>query len=176
MKKTVMDDILGAYRALEELRDRVWFLASALERRIGKRSASSFTLSVGLGDDGQQFHRLESSARARRFIDSLAARQIGLINSAVMHGGFLGGGNFFDYRPIDQRTTRMMLECLHWRRAIHRDLSAPHRSPFQVAVAFGRSHPGVVAVALSTSRPGGVGEIGGSSDLRDSQFTVGGAA
>jgi D-threo-aldose 1-dehydrogenase len=93
-----------------------------------------------------------------RFIDSLAERQIGLINSAVMHGGFLGGGDFFDYRPINPNDGADARR-LQWRDRFHQICRRHDRSPFQVAVAFGRSHPGVVAVALSTSQPGRVGEM-----------------
>jgi D-threo-aldose 1-dehydrogenase len=92
------------------------------------------------------------------FIDSLAARQIGLINSAVMHGGFLGGGKFFDYRPIDSGDP-LDVQRLCWREQFVDVCQHHQRTPFQVAVAFGLSHPGVVAVALSTSQPQRVTEM-----------------
>ena len=154
-----LDDILGAYRALEELRDagqvsgvgvgakdwRTIRELSSLCRLDWVMMANSFTV-------------LNHPPELVRFIDTLAERQIGLINSAVMHGGFLGGGNFFDYRPIDP-ADREDARRLQWRDQFAQICQRHERSPFQVAVAFGLSHPGVAAVALSTSQPGRVGEM-----------------
>ena len=40
------------------------------------------------------------------FMQSLAERNIPIINSAVFHAGFLVGGKYFDYRVVHARTTR----------------------------------------------------------------------
>ena len=154
-----MEDILGAYQALEELRDaglvagvgvgaKDWRIIQELDRHCQfdwVMMANSFTV-------------LNHPVELVEFIDSLAERQVGLINSAVMHGGFLGGGNFFDYRPIDASNPDDA-QRLAWRERFVATCQRHSRSPFQVAVAFGLSHPGVVAVALSTSQPGRVGEM-----------------
>ena len=154
-----MDDILGAYRALEELRD------SGLVAGVGV-GAKDWRTIRDLDQHCQldwvmmanSFTVLNHPVELVEFIDSLAARQIGLINSAVMHGGFLGGGSFFDYRPIDP-DNQNDAQLLDWRERFTEICRRHQRSPFQVAVAFGRSHPGVVSVALSTSRPQRVGEM-----------------
>ena len=154
-----LQDIFGAYRALEELRDaglvagvgvgaKDWRTIRELDQNCRLdwvMMANSFTL---------MNHPTELVA----FMDSLADRQIGLINSAVTHGGFLTGGRFCDYRPIDPNNPTDA-QRLGWRERFVEVCRRHDCSPYQVAVAFGRSHPGVVAVALSTSRPSRVGEM-----------------
>ena len=147
-----LDDILGAYRALEELRDagdaagvgvgaKDWRVIRELDQHCEfdwVMMANSFTI-------------LHHPVELLEFIDSLASRQVALINSAVMHGGFLAGGEFFDYRnidPVDPGDARR----LRWRARFAEVCRQHKRSPFEVAVAFGVSHPGVTSVALSTSR------------------------
>jgi D-threo-aldose 1-dehydrogenase len=154
-----MDDIVGAYRALEELREagevtgvgvgaKDWRTIRELDRHCRfdwVMMANSFTV-------------MNHPAELVAFIDRLTERQIGLINSAVMHGGFLGGGKFFDYRPVDPADP-VDAERLRWRDRYVEICRRHGRTPFQVAVAFGLSHPGVVALALSTSQPQRVGEM-----------------
>lgn len=159
-----MDNILGAYRALEELRDsgevagvgvgaKDWKVIRELDqycRFDWVMMANSFTV-------------FQHPPELVAFIDSLASREIGLINSAVMHGGFLGGGQFFDYRVINP-TDPADAKRLEWRDRFMAICRRHGRSPFQVAVAFGLSHPGVVAVALSTSQPQRVAEMVAAAD------------
>lgn len=164
VRRQRLNDIVGAYRALEELRDaglvagvgvgaKDWQAIRELDqlcRFDWAMMANSFTV-------------LNHPVELVEFIDSLAEREIGLINSAVMHGGFLGGGEFFDYRRVDPHDPADA-ERLRWRERFLKVCRSHDRSPFQVAVAFGLSHPGVVAVALSTSRPQRVAELVAAAD------------
>ncbi len=85
-------------------------------------------------------------------IDSLAARDITVINSALMHGGFLTGGDHCDYRRLNPAVPADA-ETLRWRDSFWQTCEQLQVQPFDVAVAFGSSHPGIRSVALSTSRP-----------------------
>ncbi len=85
------------------------------------------------------------------FLDALRSRGVGLINSAVTHGGFLLGGNFLDYRPIDVNDPDDQTK-LDWRKRFQSTCERVGQDPYHVAVAFGVSHPAVHSVALSTSR------------------------
>ncbi|MEE2934508.1 MAG: aldo/keto reductase [Planctomycetota bacterium] len=85
------------------------------------------------------------------FLDALRSRGVGLINSAVTHGGFLLGGNFLDYRPIDANDPEDQ-EKLDWRKRFQSICTRVGQDPYHVAVSFGVSHPAVHSVALSTSR------------------------
>jgi D-threo-aldose 1-dehydrogenase len=86
-----------------------------------------------------------------RFMDSLASRYIGIINSALFHGGFLLGGRFFDYRLIDPSLPSDQ-QRLAWRQRFTETCAELGQSPFNVGVAFGRAHSAITAVALSSSR------------------------
>jgi D-threo-aldose 1-dehydrogenase len=83
---------------------------------------------------------------------SLAERKVGIINSALFHGGFLTGGKFFDYRLIDA-TEPLDRERLEWREKFWNVCKHFCVSAFDVGVAFGLSHPGVTSVALSSGQP-----------------------
>lgn len=148
-----LDDIKGAYRALTELRDagevaavgvgaKDWKVIRELDDHCELdwvMMANSFTI-------------MHHPGELIEFIDSLAGRNIGLINSALMHGGFLVGGEFLDYRPIDP-DNQADADCLRWRDQFTEICRQHQQSPFDIAVAFGVSHPGISSVALSTSRP-----------------------
>ena len=148
-----LDDITGAYRALLELRDdgkaagvgvgaKDWRVIRELDQVCDfdwVMMANSFTI-------------MNHPPELVELIDSLAARNVAVINSALMHGGFLVGGEFFDYRPID-RSDRADAERLRWREKFTAICLQHEQTPFDTAVAFGVSHPGIVSVALSTSRP-----------------------
>ncbi len=87
------------------------------------------------------------------FIHKLASRGIGIINSAVFHSGFLTGGDYFDYRRINpsEPGCRKLLE---WRSEFFSICEAFKVSPMAASVRFGISPPGVVSIALNTSKPG----------------------
>jgi len=148
-----LDDICGAYRALEDLRDagqvagvgvgaKDWRIIRELDghcRFDWVMMANSFTI-------------LNHPPELVEFIDSLATRNIAFINSALMHGGFLVGGKFFDYRELDPANPEDAA-LLEWRRNFTQICQNFDQNPYDVAVAFGISHPAVTSVALSTSRP-----------------------
>lgn len=92
------------------------------------------------------------------FLHALRVRGVGLINSAVTHGGFLLGGEFLDYRSIDPEDPSDR-EKLDWRERYHALCKQMDHDPYHVAVTFGLSHPAVHSVALSTSRPGRVASM-----------------
>jgi len=152
-RKRRLDDILAAYDALYELRDSGKALAIGIgckDWRIVRELnqlckfdwvmlANSFTI-------------MSHPRDLIELMDSLATRKIPIINSAILHGGFLSGGNFFDYQPLNADTP-LDSERLAWRQSFYRFCESQHVDPFNVAVAFGLSHPGIKSIALSTSRP-----------------------
>ncbi len=148
-----LNDIIGAYRALEELRDagkvaavgigaKDWRIVRELDQHCRfdwVMMANSFTI---------MNHPPELIA----FVQTLADRNIALINSAVTHGGFVVGGKFFDYRPVDANDPADA-DRLRWRERFTELCAAHDQSPYDVAVAFGGTHPAVTSLALSTSKP-----------------------
>jgi len=147
-----LSDICSAYRALEELRDagevagvgigaKDWRIIRELDEHCDfdwVMMANSFTI-------------MHHPPELLEFITSLHQRNIALINSAVTHGGFLVGGRFLDYRSIDPADAKDA-NCLEWRQQFTEACHGFDLSPYDVAVAFGVSHPAVTSVALSTSQ------------------------
>ena len=147
-----LNDIVDAYRALTELRDdgkvsgvgvgaKDWRSIQELDGHCDfdwVMMANSFTI-------------MNHPPELIQFVDSLASRNIALVNSALTHGGFLVGGKFLDYRAVDPKD-RSDAERLKWREKFTQVCSQQGVTPYQVAVAFGASHPAVTSIALSTSR------------------------
>jgi len=161
-----LDDIVAAYRALEELRDagevagvgvgaKNWRIIRELDqlcRFDWVMMANSFTV-------------LHHPPELIAFVESLASRNIALINSAVTHGGFLVGGDFFDYRQIDTSDSDDDAR-LRWRQRFT-DLCQQHnQSAYQACVSFAATHPSVTSLALSTSKPGRVADMVAAANAR----------
>jgi D-threo-aldose 1-dehydrogenase len=92
----------------------------------------------------------------RNFMEELKRRGTAIVNSAVFHGGFLTGGEFFDYRKVTRESDPGLFE---WRDRFETLCGRFGVTPAAAAAAYGRSAPGVVALALSTSQPERVGEM-----------------
>ncbi|TVP98127.1 MAG: aldo/keto reductase [Planctomycetaceae bacterium] len=148
-----LDDIISAYQAIRELRDagrvaaigvgaKDWTIIRELDQHCDfdwVMLANSFTI---------MRHPPELIA----FIASLASRDVWVINSALMHGGFLTGGDHCDYRRLDPGSPADQAKLV-WRERFHQACRELAVDPFHVAVAFGGSSTGIRSVALSTSRP-----------------------
>ncbi len=172
-----LDDILAAYDALYDLQKqgkvqaigigcKDWRVVRELDRLCKfdwVMLANSFTV-------------MSHPRELLDLMDSLAARKIPIINSAVLHGGFLSRGflsrgflsrgsssgdsfsdhsstqtEYFDYRPINPQVPSDAAK-LAWRDRFLSVCQSHSVSPFDVAVSYGLSHPGIRSIALSTSR------------------------
>ena len=146
------DDILGAYRALAELKQRgevTGVGVGAKDWRVVEEIADA--VRARLGDARQQPHGDAASARAARVRRAAwPSADIAIINSAVFHAGFLVGGKYFDYRVVrpENDADRPLFA---WRKSFVALCEAHGISPMHACVQFGLSAPGVVAVALNTS-------------------------
>ena len=77
---------------------------------------------------------------------------MGIVNSAVFHGGFLTGGQLFDYQEISPDSEKGKL-IYDWRRGFQ-DICARYRvQPADACLHFGMSHPAIASMALNTSKP-----------------------
>lgn len=147
------EDILGAYRALGELRAR------------------GEVRGVGVGaKDWNVIHRIAEAVDLDwvmlacsltlwthppdllSFVERLDADGVGVINSAVFQAGFLSGGKYFDYRvpDPDDPDDRWLFE---WRDRFFEVCRRHDVGPAEACVEFGMSPPAVVSVSLNTSRP-----------------------
>ena len=84
------------------------------------------------------------------FIARLAADGVTVIDSAVFNGGFLTGGDKFDYRTADPARDA----ALFAKREAYLSLCRKWKlDPAAVAVEYALRIPGVKHVALNTSKP-----------------------
>lgn len=145
------EDVLGAYRALFEL------------KRAGRVKA------VGIGSKDWRVIREISEHVALdwvmfacsltvyshppellKFIGQLHQRGVGMVNSAVFNAGFLIGGAWFDYRKPDPATEAPLFV---WREKFLATCRRFQVNPADVCVQFGLAVPGITSVALNTGRP-----------------------
>ncbi|MFO0921890.1 MAG: aldo/keto reductase [Pirellulales bacterium] len=152
-RKRRFQDIVDAYRALAELKQ------AGLAAGIG---IGSKTWSVIRELDpycpfdwvmfANSFTVMNHPSELVQFMENLHQRDIAIINSAVFQGGFLVGGDFYNYKKISLELPEDV-ERLRWRERFWEICKRHGEDPFSVAVAFGRSHPAITSIALSSSRP-----------------------
>ena len=148
-----MGDILESYRALFDLKkegkvravgigSKDWTVIRELYERVPfdwVMLANSFTL-------------YSHPKEILELMDRLDARGVGIINSAVFHGGFLTGGDTFDYRDVDP-DSEQGLRLFAWRDAFYQLCREHHVEPGDACLQFAASHPAIVSLALNTSKP-----------------------
>lgn len=87
------------------------------------------------------------------FIQDLSSKGVTIVNSAVFNGGFLVGGDHFDYQFVTPETHG---EIFSWRQRFKSICEKFQINPAVVCVQFGMELPGVSATALNTTDPGKV--------------------
>ena len=93
------------------------------------------------------------SQEIMEFMDRLKSDGVGVINSAVFHGGFLTGGDKFDYQDVDSGSEKGSY-LINWREAFLWECSRHKVNPGDACMHFAFSHPAIVSLALNTSKPG----------------------
>jgi len=84
------------------------------------------------------------------FIDKLFKKGVTIINSAVFHGGFLTGSDYYDYKLITPETDSIKFR---WREAFFALCEKYKVTPSIACVNFAMTPPGVAAISLNTSNP-----------------------
>lgn len=145
------DDVLGAYKALHELKTK------GLVKSVGV-GAKDWRVIRELSDSAEldwvmfacSLTVMQHPKELLDFMESLRSRNIFIVNSAVFHSGFLTGGEFFDYRKTDPATDKTLYE---WRNSFNETCAKFAVSPAAACIRFSFTVPGVVSVALNTSNP-----------------------
>jgi D-threo-aldose 1-dehydrogenase len=152
------DDLLGAYRALGELKDAGLLLgvgAAAIDWRMLQEIDRSIKLDwVMLANN---FTVMNHPPELIDFIADLARREVAIINSGVFHAGFLVGGPRFNGRALSP-DNGADARLFSWRKSFVALCEGNGVSPAHACVQFGMSAPGIVAAALDTTRPERVSE------------------
>ncbi len=147
-----VEDILGAYKALFELKQ------AGRARGVGI-GAKDWRVIRGLYRDIRFDWVMFACAptilrhprELRDFMLKLKDDRVGIIDSALFNGGFLTGGDMLDYRKADPLRDAALFQ----KRADYLDIcKAFNIDPAAAAVEFGFRQPGVAAVSLNTSVPG----------------------
>lgn len=148
-----LDDILGAYKALFELKEKGevkavgigakdWLVIKELYEKV-KFDWVMFANKLTL-----YHHPVEIV----EFIERIHADGVGIINSAIFNAGFLTGGDFFDYRKLDPNSESDR-ELFAWRNTFFTICEKHHVAPGDACLHFALAMPQVCAVALNPSKP-----------------------
>ena len=146
-----INDIVGAYTALFELKERGevkavgigskdWLVIKELYQKVKfdwVMFANKFTL----------YHHPKA---IMAFIEQLEADGVGIINSAIFNAGFITGGEYFDYRVADPNNDKPLFE---WRERFFSICDAYSVNPGEACLQFALSAPQICAVALNPSLP-----------------------
>lgn len=162
-------DILEAYRALGELK------AAGKADAVGVGAKNWLSIrrlhEAGVRFDwvmlANSYTVMRHPRELRNFMEELKRRGVAIVNSAVFHGGFLTGGEFFDYRKVTRASDPGLFG---WRDRFESLCGRFGVTPAAAAAAYGRSAPGVVALALSTSQPE---RVAGMVELAQADLPVG---
>lgn len=152
------DDVLDAYRALAELKQRGAVRAigvGAKDWRVIEAIEAAVPLDWVMLANSLTIFRHPPELVA--WVASLAAKGINVINSAVFHAGFLVGGRYLDYR-LPSRTNAEDESAFTWRDLFHELCREWELPPASACVQFALQLPGVSAVALNTSVPAKIAE------------------
>ena len=144
------EDVLGAYKALVELREA----GKIASIGVGAKDVSSIDwISDHVQLDWAMFAcsitPYSHGDVAKRLLKKLGAQGVDVINSAVFNGGFLTGGSFFDYREV---TVESDPELFAWRDKYNAICAEFGVTPAAVAVQFSFLFPEIKSVALATSK------------------------
>ena len=147
------DDILEAYRALTDLKSKGIVAGvgiGAKDWRSIEKIAKDVSLDwVMIANSYTIYHHPKELVD---FVASLHQQNISVINSAVFHGGFLMGSDYFNYIQLDRNNPEHQ-HYYHWRDRFNSLCAEYNIAPPAAAIYFGLHVPGVKSIALNSSNP-----------------------
>jgi len=148
-----LHDILGAYRALFELKEKgeVKAVGIGAKEWLTIRELYHYVPFdwVMFANKLTIYHH---PPEIIEFIERLDKDGVGIINSAIFNAGFLTGGDFFDYRKIDPASPCDQ-KLLNWRARFCAVCDQFRVAPGDACLKFALAMPQVSAVALNPSKP-----------------------
>ena len=147
-----MENVRGAYRSLIRLREQ------GVVKAVGIGSKDWRVLREIADEIDVDWVMLACSLTIMShphelvtWVHHAAQRGIAVIDSALFHGGFLTGGDHLDYRPLNPAEPAHAT-ALAWREQFNRICKRHEVLPGVASVAFALRIPGVVSIALNTTR------------------------
>ena len=147
------DDILGAYRALAELKENGDVLGIGVgskDWRTIRDICNHVDLDWVMFANSFTIHR--HPPELLEFFSELAAKNVWVINSAVFHGGFLLGGSFYDYVEMDPNDPQDA-QKFQWRDRLNEVCAKFDVKPISACVQFAFSPPEIRSFAMATTNP-----------------------
>jgi D-threo-aldose 1-dehydrogenase len=155
-KEKLFTDILEAYKALADLKNQGKVKAIGIGSKdwtIIKKVSEHIELDWVMFANSLTI--MNHPSELLEFIYTLYKKRVTIINSAVFHGGFLTGSDYYDYKLISPEFDYLKI---NWRKAFY-ELCEKHKvSPSVACVNFAMTPPGVVSISLNTSNPNRVKE------------------
>ena len=152
-RKGRLNDILGAYKALFELKAKGEVISvgiGAKDWRIIKELYEHIRFDwVMLANT---FTIYNHPPEVLNFMEKLHTDGVYIINSAIFNAGFLTGGKYFDYR-IPDRNNPEDRHLFEWREKFFEVCNQFNVSPGDACLKFALSPPQVSAVSLNPSKP-----------------------
>ncbi len=150
-KEKLFTDILEAYRALSELKKQGKTKAigiGAKDWKMINKVAENIELDWVMFANSLTI--MNHPPELLAFMEKLFKKGITIINSAVFHGGFLTGSDYYDYKLITPETDSLKFQ---WREAFYAICEKYNILPSIACVNFGMTPPSVAAISLNTSNP-----------------------
>ncbi|WP_240755266.1 aldo/keto reductase [Pedobacter sp. SYP-B3415] len=142
-------NILEAYRALHELKQRGEITSvgiGAKDWRTIRELSEDVALDWVMLANSLTVYQHPADLLA--FISEMNKKGIQIINSAVFHGGFLTGSDYFNYNQVSRETHPALYT---WRDHFYGLCDRFGIDPAAAAVQFAFTVPGITSVALNSS-------------------------
>ena len=152
-RKSLYRNILDAYKALHDLKREGKVKAigvGAKNWKVIQQIAQDIELDWVMLANSMTIYR--HPKELLDFMNQLYNDKITIINSAVFNAGFLTGGDFFDYKLVNSNHPEKE-KLISWRNSFYEICRNFEILPSNACIHFGMSHPGVVSIALNTSKP-----------------------
>lgn len=147
------ENIKDAYRALFELKAKGKVKAIGVGAKnwtVIKEITDHIQLDWVMIANSMTLHSHPNSLL--QYMQQLKTKKVSIINSAVFNGGFLTGGDYYNYKLVEAESAPQN-ELLQWRKEFYAICNKYEIEPAHACIQFGIQAAGVVSIALSTSRP-----------------------
>ena len=147
------NDILEAYRALAELKAKGVVAGVGIGAK-NWRSIEKISKDVQLDwvMIANSYTIYNHPKELVDFVENLRQQNITIINSAVFHGGFLMGSDYFNYTELNRQNPDHA-KYYNWRDRFNELCKEYNVEPPAAAIYFGLHVPGVTSIALNSSNP-----------------------
>jgi D-threo-aldose 1-dehydrogenase len=148
-----MEDIMDAYKALFELKAAGKVKAvgiGAKNWKVIREVTDKIRLDWVMIANSMTLHSHPDALLA--YMKQLEVAGIPIINSAVFNGGFLTGGDYYNYKLVTPGNAQHD-ELNEWRNRFNSICEKYKVNPAHACVQFGLNGPGVKSIAMSTTKP-----------------------